>query len=72
LLQIENDWIYYREFDEIHRIRLNNSKLDYDIKTDELLCKDKDIIPNVHHIFWAKKSKLKVEYVKPKYLGLTR
>ncbi len=27
---------------------------------------DKDIIPNVHHIFWTKKQALKVEWITPK------
>lgn len=66
LIQIVDDWIYYRVYDELRRMKLNTDQVDFEYNTDELIYKDKDIIPNVHHIFWAKKQPLKVEWITPK------
>lgn len=69
VIQIIDDWIYYRVYDELRRIKLNTDKVDFEYNTDELLYKDKDIIPNVHHVFRAKKQALKVEWITPKPEG---
>lgn len=65
LLSIHEDWVYYRIYDEIRRIKLSdlNTK-NYKQKT-ELLYKDKERVPHIHHVFWAPEMRFKVEYVKP-------
>ena len=68
LLSIHEDWVYYRIFDEIRKIKLSDlDSRDYKQKT-ELLLKDKIRVPNIHHVFWAPEMPLKVEWVtaKPK------
>lgn len=64
LLSIHEDWVYFRIYDEIRRIKLSdlNTK-NYKQKT-ELLYKDKERVPHIHHVFWAPEMPLKVEYVK--------
>ncbi len=66
LLSIHEDWVYFRIYDEIRRIKLSdlNAK-NYKQKT-ELLYKDKERVPHIHHVFWAPEMPLKVEYVEAK------
>lgn len=65
-LQIIDDRIYYRVYDEIRRMRLDMSGSYFDEDTMEVLAKDKDVIPHVHHIFYGPKvDQLKVEWVTP-------
>ena len=47
-------------------MKLDTEKIEIDTSTDELLCKDKDIMPHVHNIFYANKQPLKVEWITPK------
>lgn len=68
LLSIHEDWVYFRIFDEIRKIKLSDlDSRDYKQKT-ELLLKDRIRVPNIHHVFWAPEMPLKVEWVgvKPK------
>lgn len=66
LLTIKDDWIYFRVFDELRRMKVNIANNTIDFNTEQLLCKNTEVIPNVHHIFWAKKQALKVEWITPK------
>lgn len=68
LLSIHDDWVYFRIFDEIRKIKLSDlDSRDYKQKT-ELLLKDRIRVPNIHHVFWAPEMPLKLEWVtaKPK------
>ena len=68
LLSIHEDWVYFRIFDEIRKIKLSDlDSRDYKQKT-ELLLKDKIRVPNIHQVFWAPEMPLRVEWVtaKPK------
>jgi|GEM_PF-4472717 len=62
LLSIHDDWVYFRLFDEIRRIRLDDLYLTDYQKNTELLYKDKDRVPHIHHVFWAPEMPLKVEW----------
>jgi hypothetical protein len=66
LLTIKDGWIYYRVFDELRRVPLDEVALYIRWREEEVLVKDCDVIPHVHEIFWAKKSPLKIEWVTPK------
>jgi hypothetical protein len=66
LLTIKDDWIYFRVFDELRRIKLNIENITIDFNSEQLLSKNTEIVPNVHHIFFAKKQPLKVEWITPK------
>lgn len=56
ILTIQDGLIYYRVYDEIRKVPLNEEKLEITWKEEKVTAKDKDIIPHVHHIFWAGKS----------------
>jgi len=66
LLYIKDDWVYYRDFDKIKRIKLDISTFSLNPKSEETLCQDHEMIPNVHHIFWASDKPIKVEWLSPK------
>ncbi len=66
LLFIKDDWVYYRDFDKIKRIKLNTESFTLNPKTEETLCQDREMIPNVHHIFWASDKPIEVEWLSPK------
>ncbi len=61
-IKLEDGWIYYRVFDELRRVPLDEDRLEVVWEKEELLAKDKNIIPYVHHIFWHKKSKVYEEW----------
>ena len=65
VLTIRKDWIYYRVFDEIRKVFLNREKKEINWDTEEIVIKDRDRIPYVHHIFWAPKSELIEEWITP-------
>jgi hypothetical protein len=63
LLSIYEDWVYFRVFDEIRRLRLSDlDSADYKQKA-EVLYKDAERVPHIHHVFWAPKMPFKVEHV---------
>ncbi|MBK7008563.1 MAG: hypothetical protein IPH94_02695 [Saprospiraceae bacterium] len=66
LLFIKDDWVYYRDFDKIKRIKLDISTFSLNSKSDKTLCQDREMIPNVHHIFWASEKPIEVEWLSPK------
>ncbi|MCR9134187.1 MAG: hypothetical protein NXI08_16595 [bacterium] len=52
LLSIFDDWVYYRHFDEIRRFEIGVMRTDTNDFKPELVFKDVDKVPNVHHVFW--------------------
>lgn len=66
LLFIKDDWVYYRDFDKIKRIKMDVSTFSLNPKSEETLCQDREMIPNVHHIFWASDKPIEVEWLSPK------
>lgn len=63
IIQIIDGIIYYRVFDELRKVRLDEKILNIDWSTDELIVKNKDIIPYVHHIFFSNTTQTKCEEV---------
>ncbi|MCB0660968.1 MAG: hypothetical protein KDC04_08530, partial [Saprospiraceae bacterium] len=53
VIQIIDDWIYYRDYDEIRRMKINHTSKIYDISTNELVVKDKYRVPMIHHLFFS-------------------
>lgn len=66
LLFIKDDWVYFRDFDKIKRVKLDVVGFSLDKKSEETICQDRERIPNVHHIFWASDAPIKVEWLSPK------
>ena len=64
LLSIHDDWVYFRVFDELRRIALPDLESPEYQQKSELLYQDRDIVPNIHHIFWAPEMPVRVEWVK--------
>lgn len=54
VIQIIDGWIYYREYDEIRRMKLNNFSNQYSLSDSELVVKDKYRVPMIHHLFLSK------------------
>jgi hypothetical protein len=63
IIQIIDGYIYYRVFDELRKVKLDEKILNLDWSTDELIVKNKDIIPYVHHIFFSNTTQTKCEEV---------
>ncbi len=61
VIQIIDDWIYYREYDEIRRMKLDQVIHKFDPGTIELVVKDKYKVPLIHHLFFSKAKALKKE-----------
>ena len=66
LLFIKDNWVYFRAFDKIKRVKLDVVGFSLDKRTEETICQDREMIPNVHHIFWASDAPIKVEWLSPK------
>ncbi len=56
LLLLHDGWVYLRQFDTLKRVKLSNLKADLDESKMELLFKDLDIVPNIHHMFITPKA----------------
>ena len=56
LLLLHDGWVYLRQFDTLKRVKLTNLKADLDESKMELLFKDLDIVPNIHHMFITPKA----------------
>lgn len=69
ILTIKDGMIYYRVYDEIRKVPLDEVGKEIIWRKEEVIAKDKDIIPYVHHIFWAKKSPVINEWITPKPEG---
>ncbi len=54
VIQIIDDWIYYREYDEIKKMKLDNIKHKFDIETNQIVVKDFYKVPMIHHMFYSK------------------
>ncbi|MCB9247048.1 MAG: hypothetical protein H6613_00055 [Ignavibacteriales bacterium] len=63
LLSIHDDWVYFRVFDELRRIALPDLESPEYQQKSELLFQDRDIVPNIHHVFWATEMPARVEWV---------
>ena len=69
IIQIIDGYIYYRVFDELRKVKLDEKILNIAWSTDELIVKNRDVIPYVHHIFFSNTTQTKCEEVwvnKPK------
>lgn len=66
LLFIKDDWVYFRDFDKIKRVRQEVVSFSLDKTSEVTICNDREMIPNVHHIFWASDAPIKVESLSPK------
>ena len=64
-LEIIDGWIYYRVYDEIRKMKLGKNGNLFDKTGIKVLIKNKEVIPNVHHIFLKKKSKVVEEWITP-------
>ena len=64
LLSIHEDWVYFRVFDELRRIALPDLESPEYQQKSELLYQDRDIVPNIHHVFWAPEMPVRAEWVK--------
>ena len=65
LIEIIDGWIYYRVYDEIRRMKLGLEPDYFDKSTVEVLVKNKEVIPNVHHIFLKEKCPVVEEWITP-------
>ncbi len=65
LIEIIDGWIYYRVYDEIRRMKLGLEPNYFDKSTVEVLVKNKEVIPNVHHIFLKGKCPVVEEWITP-------
>ena len=63
IIMIINGKIYYRVFDELRRVELDEQKKNINWRSDVLLVKNKDIIPYVHHIFFSKTNQNKCKEI---------
>lgn len=67
MLTVKDGWIYYRVFDEIRKVPLNEKKVKIVWDKQEVVIKNIDVIPHVHNIFWAPKTDHIVEeWITPK------
>jgi hypothetical protein len=66
LLAFEKGWIYFRDYDSIKKVRFNEKSLSFDSDSIQTIMKNKDLVPNIHHLFFAPKSGIEIEYVIPK------
>lgn len=65
-LQIIDDWMYYRVYDEIRRMPLQRNVDPFDKEKEKVLIKNKEYIPDVHYIFLKEKSPVKEEWITPR------
>ena len=63
IIQIIDGYIYYRVFDELRKVKLDEKILNIAWSTDELIIKNTDVIPYVHHIFFSNTTQTKCEEV---------
>jgi hypothetical protein len=55
--------VHQTVFDLLRKVKLDERVLNLDWSTDELIVKNKDIIPYVHHIFFSNTTQTKCEEV---------
>lgn len=68
VLLIENGLVYYRIFDEIWRSKLDLSNYENILSDNELLVKNRKVIPNVHHLFIQQNADIEREYIGRRYI----